>query len=288
MKKLFLAIILLATLSCASKQPSLGHWHIHPIDDNKQQNTQEYFTIDVLNDTLAILNKDVYLHTGGLEGFFDQKKQLFGFPGECFSNHFRYKVDGERLLLNQEAYDEKNDVKYIGVLCGENCCDKQEEYFIESNLTIDLPLAIDTSGLIKMPPHIAQFQTKLLFGHLKEQHPQNNDHAAFQFELDGQLVEMAEIAQREEWIVLTFPEAYRHRVIHVIYSDHKMPLAKLTPVLQKYQELGKTRMYLALREVVKSAPLQLWYQKVDLSQLDQLDDHQDLTLGDWLELAQGN
>ena len=280
MKALFLATIFLVGLGCSSKQPSLkGHWHVSPIETTEISGLAQSFTVDVLNDTLAILNKDV--RASNWAGYLDQKEQVFHFSEECFSGRLRYTFEAGNLMLHREAYDGSNTERFIGIFCSRACCDKQKEYFMESHLAIDLPVALDTSGLINISPRSDSLHIPLFFGRSK-QVLQDNPETNYQFELDGQLTSIEGIERYEELTLLSFPAAYRKRLIHVVYGDANTPLEQIFLVLKKYQELEKDkRIYVALRAGGTST-FQLRYRKLAFAELELVETNQELTLADWL------
>ena len=284
MEKLLLFLLLLIIASC-SKPDLRGHWHVEPIDGEALLGGVDYFTIDIENDTFGLFNKYVF-SSEGWGGYIDRQNQEFRFGGECLVINFRYKFEGEKLILNQTEYDKEYEKKFIGFKCDGICCDKQKEYFALSDLEINLPLAKDTSLLVNRPNQFS-LVTPLWFGKPKEYYQDiyGQDHVFTIRSLGALLLNKEEdIELAEEKFAIKVPENQRPRISRTIYADQNTPLKIIIPVLEKYQSLNKKRIYIAFREASTYPKLNLWYKRVDFNQIQKMKQHQELTWSEWLEL----
>lgn len=141
--KIFLIIVLLTGLFYKfnlQKNKTIelvGHWHL------EAENGEDRFakTIDFENDTVVILNKHIGGY-GGLNGWHYSDK-LLKFGGEGIMVKLKYSVEKEKIIFIEDSGNEKEvSPLFYGIKCELDCCDKQSEYFYDTNVEIDLPLEL--------------------------------------------------------------------------------------------------------------------------------------------------
>lgn len=153
---LFFAILaFVGTEQCIQKPDDLnGHWRIY--NATKLENkwywhyNQLAFTIDIEEDTMAIMNKNSFY--GGIFGGHHTWSQLITIGGECYYEEFTYELEGDNLFLENaisgEVYIGKREVP-VGFT-------RIQEYFKDKHVHVNLKILpenlaskIDTNELLQ-------------------------------------------------------------------------------------------------------------------------------------------
>lgn len=255
--KIFLLLVVLFTVACT--KPNLnGHWHITSIKEDKIMGS-DYLTLDVYDDTLGIINDQVFLNRG-LAGPIDLKKWEMLFGGECFVLNFKFTMQKEALFLRQIEYTQPGEKQFIAKRCAKNCCNQQQDYFSSTMLEMDLPQKKDSIGLWKAGNSPTSLIYPLFFGLAKNT---NDQSIRFTTGLKDFEVSIDSIAVYEKKFLVKIPEQQWKRVKRVIYADKNTPLKNIIPVLKKYQALGVHKMVVALKAMDNNQKLTIWYQLIN-------------------------
>lgn len=253
-----LMILTLSLTSCNGVEERLkGHWHLYRVDKEQTISFSAYSTLDIINDTLAIFDRNS-LWGFGFEGAIDQENLTMLFGGECLVLNFRYDIYKGQLLLNQKEYDEEGEVSFIGQRCGKDCCNEEQDYFKDILVDIDLPTADkELEMLDSFPPN---FVNPVFIGPIKKKYKEFYDEE-YVVSLGGSSLGMDDLELWEAKYLMKLSKNYDVAPIVAIYSDVNVPEALVDTVrrkLKKYSQLGVYKAYEANRD-----PFQIVYESLD-------------------------
>ena len=258
-------LLLFVLLNLACNTPDLnGHWHITSIKEGEKIMGSDYLTLDIYDDTLGTINKQVFLswsHFGRID--FWKQEMLFG--GECFVLEFKFTLQEEDLLLRQIAYTEPGEKQYIAKRCEANCCSQQEDYFSSTMLEIDLPQKLDSINAWEAGNTSRSLIYPLFFGLAKSSKKTKNRPIQFTIGRKDVEVHIDSIAMYEEEFLMYVPEENWKRLKRILYADKNTPLNKIIPVVKKYKALGIHKMLVALQAKDSKGNFTVWYQPIALS-----------------------
>lgn len=270
-----IAVAMLLFLLSGLRKPKdiSGHWHIQRIEDSDYY---PFFSIDVMNDTTAILNR--FVGFGGMYGYVDRREQTIRFGGECLALNFRYWFKNGQLVLNQEEYDRVLVATFTAQCFDVNNCNLEEEFFAEALVRVELPdrqnfksdidLNLSMQGIIQ----IGIPKTGATVAQTSSEH---------QLVLGDKLGSVSDIELWKEKNLVKLPEDKRDRWRVVFYADRKTPMKTIFPILRKLRTMGDKGCYLAAK--TRGEEFKIIYHPLYLNEL-QLDDqtHAQMSLQDWL------
>lgn len=246
--------------SCQNKEVDLrGHWHIEPATATGLVGMP---TIDFVNDTFALLGKGIH----GIEGFggtHEKDKKWLTFGPTCLSVSFRYEIiDEETILLHQEF--EKDNKVLTAKKCNTNCCDKQSEFFHDSPVDIDLPIAVSEicDDLFQKP-----FQGQIIYGIPKQEFQKEFGDTA-RLLLNYEFSTTADLALWEEKWKIKAPDNMHGQMHKVVYVDKATPMQAILPLLKYYIEKEEYEIYFASRRADMSKGYRVCYTKMDIRGYD--------------------
>lgn len=279
MKQLLHIIIFISLtfISCKEQIQDLnGHWHIEALNKEANNSYSYLHVVDIVNDTTAIFGSYGGLYNG-IWGYLDQPNKMLGYGGEDIFGRFSYQLKRNKLVLTElDVSNGQEAVKFIGYKCNESCCNKQEEFFNEYNVNVDLPIAKSFSQL----DTIASWGlTHLIILGISKINNQSNFNKKHQLILGNRIATINELELFNEIANIKTPENKRDQIKYVIFADKATPMSDIFKVFAKQSELGIKTIYIALREKDVYKKLNIWLKKVDLSQINY---NQDLTLKKWL------
>lgn len=114
-------------MSCNRIVDINGHWHI----ELENQLQSKYLTIDIADDTLAILEKNSIF--GEIRGDHDLVNQQLIFPGECGMFHFKYELVGDELFLESQIEN------WVGKKIKSSCSNSIKDIVKDFKLEVELP-----------------------------------------------------------------------------------------------------------------------------------------------------
>lgn len=201
--------------------PLHGHWHFLP------SKNELFSTLDFENDSMIILNK--YGRYPGIPGFVEKKKGRIYFGLEDIKLDFNYQLANGELLLIQ------NSDTLIAISCAEGCCDKQEDYFADIPLRIDLPMLTDEMPVIDAIP----IYNAILIGISKEDQ--------YEFYFGGAIATLQDLSGWDEKMAAKLPARLRGSIPVAIYADKDAPVELLNSVFEHYQQKPGYRVFRAVR-----------------------------------------
>ena len=145
MSKWFLLIIVL-TNGCSDHQKLKGNWHLEPsfkvtidMEIGDLASKKEEFAFIDFYDEHGVWNKNHH-HSGIFVKIDSYKKTMRVSNSECYLMEYSYEINNDSMKL----FNDEQELQYVGFKCELNCCDKQEDEFLNIGLKIDLPIEPDT------------------------------------------------------------------------------------------------------------------------------------------------
>ncbi len=232
MRKIIPLIVLLILNACTSQYDELnGHWHITLVSKNDLLGHGR--AIIDFEDNFGMWNKNVENAWGGF-GIFPQDGNILVSNSACWSEEFTFTVEGDSLSLFKEGI-----LKYEGYKCELQCCNKEKDFFLLSDLKIELPISKDL--------HIdSQLQNRdfypiqiLIFG------KDLNGEITLEFGQD--LSRQIEI---ESWIkelegLYQYKENGEHKIL--VYIDKSIQLSSIKKVLLELEKWGVKKIHYATK-----------------------------------------
>ncbi len=208
-----------------------GHWHVYPLKGAKLEDVA-YTTMEINNDETASFGLSDYDYMGRFNGEIDTWKKTIKFGGECRILDFDYKFKEHYLLLTQQEYGGE----FKAVRCESDCCDQQKDFFsYQKHVEIDLPVAIDTIGLIKNK-FLSILEKRLLYGITKRKYHINCFGSPQALVLDEKVSNILDIPIWNEKIKIKSPKAHHPLFKVVIYADKEVSLSKIKEGLKKCKD----------------------------------------------------
>jgi len=226
---LFIAIL----LSCSSDQQDLnGHWHI----SYKNNSSDFYATIDIENDTTAILNKDSAIYQE--IGKHDQEKREIFIPGSCGAYQFKYRRVGNNLKLENYLAD------WIGIKCDSNCCNKLEDFTKSLRIDIDLPkINVNISNTITKSFNRYQNFENIIIGKPKDKSARGHILGSA-LELDGRFADFADIKIWIEHIEKKSQPLKKNPIVYRIIADKEVSTKDLKRISREFNNKMINNYYL--------------------------------------------
>lgn len=264
-------IILMSFYSCENEIPDLnGHWHLeYEGKDNEYNLTESWPTIDIREDTLAIIGLNVYGY-GGIGGGLSYKENRMRFGAECLVIDFKYSFDGEKLHLLEEFEDTVDDediykyTYYTAYRCDSICCDKQREFFFGTNVEIDLPVLKSLKDTVDINYSL---QNPIFFGKpIATWQPSYGTN--YKMVLGRRFGKLEDIDLWEEKHKIKVPEHNWSEIKKIIYADRMTPMAVILPFIEKYIDRGDDKFYFATKESNMNKKLQIEIKTIDFTKID--------------------
>lgn len=221
-----------------------GHWHLKYVDKQK---------IELLNE----------LDTG-IENTIDYKEQsgqwnadmAMSFPlgvyiidnlensltiraVECYAEDFFYEIRKNTLLLK----DSFNTVIYKGMRCVDDCCSKEDDYFLKTNLSIELPILKETIVLEELNtiPLSAYLYDKIYFGKSTKSNKYKLKYGFSEYEKLSLKDWITEIENRHY-----FKEKKQHQIF--AFLDKQSPLDSVKVILNDLKNSGIKELIIVGKE----------------------------------------
>jgi len=258
------ALLLLLVFLFPDKSDLRGHWHVHPLDGAKLGDIN-YTIMEIFKDKTAIFGASPY--TGVFDGDIDTWDKTIEFGGECGILDFDYHFKGNYLLLIQQQYGGQ----FKAIRCDTDCCDQQKDFFsYQKNVTIDLPIAKDTTHLMSNNFPSA-LENRLLYGMPKQRYQMACFAPWHTLVLDDKVASEQDILIWHEIIKTKISKNVHPQLKKVFYVDKTIKVGGIYKGLEKCREIGSRRVYFALRSESTNADFKIWLKPFDLSNLEKMD-----------------
>jgi|GEM_PF-6840736 len=255
-----------------------GHWHVweyfdpaenhelhSPVDSVGMLSIQrdscknifvDYETLDILNDSTPVWNKDL-LGYEGIGGWLNKQESTISIGGECLFLGFNYEFRNDTLFLKEEKG--KN---YIAIKGG--CCDKQREFFgQELRLDIDLPVLTSSVGLVPLEKIKKHLCPDAYLGHIQSGYNLDCFGPRIRLALSQAFATRYDIRNWLENNSQSVDPSKRDSLIPIIYSNRVTDFEQFFMLLDSIQVTGQKEVYLAFREKNFEYSLNVWLKRIN-------------------------
>lgn len=253
MRIIYYSCFLFLILSCQGASQYDGHWHmvsvpsdvdnIEILVEERLRNEVEYIVLDLDNGEgywNRNFNQYVWPNTAHVE---NSNQDILVKGVECNLGLYYIELRNSTLYLNNEI----GKPRYIGYKCGELCCNKQQDYFSDENIKIDLPIIPDTIQSIRRPIKQSLHKTFYLgkpksFFDIGYGSPSQRLSNGYLF------IDEKDISLEIEKFKIKVPEKFRDQIIYSITADKAIKTNSIIELGAALQELGINKCYIAVRE----------------------------------------
>lgn len=254
MRVFYYTCFLLLILSCQGASQYDGHWHmvsvplglenIETLVEERLRNEVEYIVLELENGE-GFWDKNRNQHdswrTVNLE---NSNKELWVTGAACGFGLYKIELRNSTLYLNNED----GKTRYIGYKCEELYCNKQQDYFSDENVKIDLPIITDTSQSIRRPIKQSLHRTfylgepKSILGDTGYGSPSQRLSDGYKFLTIRDLPIVLEKSK------IKVPEKFRDQMTYSISADKDTKTNRIIELGAALQELEINECYIAVRE----------------------------------------
>lgn len=228
--KFLLISTILFFFSCKKEVEIIGHWHIYNLDFPER----EYFTLNIVNDSIASHSKNSF--NGEEFGSHNVTKKEIDLPGECRFGLFKYKIRNNNIFLKGRHLNGN----FKGIKCNLKCCTRIEDYF--KDILLDIKLTTDSSNTgIELSLSSC---ANIFIGKAKE-YLRNDYGNTVRIQLGDKFANLSDLhffTKKHEF----YSEKNNISTInYVIYYDHKTNLDTLSNVISTLKNLTVDSIFIA-------------------------------------------
>ena len=252
MRFLFYSCFLFLILSCQGASQYDGHWHminvpknlenIETLLDQRWKNKVEYIVLD-LKEGQGYWNKNSGLrgHTPTVQ-LEENDSKLVRNTAACNLGIYNIALKDSVLYLNNDL----DQPVYIGYKCSESCCDKQEDFYSDKNIIIDLPIAIDTTQSVPRPVKLSLLHT-FYIGNVKQLLDIGYGSPTPRISSGYQYIALKDLPLQIEKFSIKVPENYRNKIIYSIAADKSVPTEMIKDLSAALHENSVNEIYIDIR-----------------------------------------
>ncbi len=122
-------LLVLVFSSCSNDEALIGHWHCKPLN-----NSNSIFTIDFYWGDSVVFNLNAI--DGPYYSRWEKSQSFIPGAGECGVLNLKYRLKDDSLFLVQTGLGGK----FVATKCEQACCDLQSDFFMPTDMEIDLPV----------------------------------------------------------------------------------------------------------------------------------------------------
>lgn len=227
---------LLFSASCTDHHLLKGHWHLM----STQIIESEFESDAILNyyNKFGVWNEKIELFWGGFGVYLDTwNNQMDITNANCYTEKFNYRIKSDSLLL----FNSDNKIVFRGYRCSEECCDKEQDYFLLTGLKIRLPKILDTTNCKKLGPYEKGTFTKIFVGKDKI-----SGNWKLDFGFNRTNVNEIEILLRDLEETYQYESTGKYEII--LYVDPDVEQEFLDKILHELNINGVKEVYFAAKE----------------------------------------
>jgi len=224
-----------------------GHWHL----ENKQLNQSNSDEKAILNyyDQYGVWNEKIELFWGGFSVHLDNwNNKILITNAECYHEEYYYSLKSDSLIL----LNLNNEVVYNGYKCQNECCNKEEDYFLLTGLDIKLPFKTDTLNCKKLTPFEKGTFNKIFIG-------KDRENGNWKFDFGFNLTKTNKISQWLKSLEDTYKFKSEDKHSLILYIDSKVSKKMIGSILDELRSNGVDKVFFALKSKNKhNSELEVW------------------------------
>lgn len=277
-----ISLVLLTTLllvGCTQDDSLDGHWHMIDLKERNisfekdlYHGTFDYPETNEDGENYGIWDKGIGNSSGMLSHVY--KNEIIVAP-LCFGGNYTFNIENDSLKI----FDSENEMIHIGYECSNHCCNKLKEFFLHVNLEIDLAIDKDTSKSIRWT-EVPNLLANLFIG--KSNYPGDISLNSDRLASGSKYLAVSDIPLSIEKHKVKIPENKRDRFSIAIYPNASSNLKLFSKVVQKCNELGFPKVYIAMREETDLyKEMKVRYREIDSA--IEINSDSEMTIVEWLE-----
>ena len=233
-RNIFISLLIISFSSCQSDNLN-GHWHIY--EKRNFIPTDEYFTIDIKDNSIVIANKNSFEFE--VSGDLIKSKKEINLPGECGSGQFNYKLKTDTIMLTGRVLGGS----FWGIKCDTSCCSILNDYFNNIPLNIQ-PQTIDNKLIINALDYQNYLTTNIFVGQTKLEYLEfyGSDNLIL---IENSIVQLEDFEEMVEIQKSKINKNSRDRMNFIIHTNFNENSKLVFEIADELQKLNTNRVFVS-------------------------------------------